>query len=307
MRLIDDDEIIVSPVKAAQVQSVRHATITRQVGMKQHIIIQSIRSDGIIDVVILISIPVLCQLLRTENQNRFIPVFVVLHDRQCSECFTQTDAIREDAAVVLFKLIDNRKHGISLEIIEHTPDFALLESSRLVREHILRNIIQELTEDMVQGHEIDEFWRIFSINCTDVFHHHVRDILHFFTVIPQLVKQLHILLGKWSLHAVDQIVGIVTALTSEVDRGEPGHRRIRCLCIFRIDSHKTHHVFARRVRLKSCFPANPVCAFLRNRTLSHLVAKLNLKLCTVQAGFSGKTRDIKLALLLLSFFLNKSW
>ena len=135
------NEIIVPPVKAAQVQTIGHATVTRQVCMKQDIIIQAICSNRIIDVVVLICIPVFGQLLRTENKDRFIAILIVFYDSQCSEGFTKTNTIRKDAAVVLFKLIDNRKHSISLEIIEHAPDFALLKSSCFIGQHILRDII----------------------------------------------------------------------------------------------------------------------------------------------------------------------
>ena len=125
---------------------------------------------------------------------------------------------------------------------------------------------------MVQGHKIDKFWRIFCIGRTDIFNYHIRDILHFFTVIPQLIKQLHILLREWCFHAVNHVVGVVTALTSDIYRGESGHWHISCLRIFRIDSHEARHIFSSRIRLEFGFSTNPICTFFSDRALGHLVA-----------------------------------
>ena len=272
MRLINDDEIIVSPVKAAQVKTIGHATITRQVGMKQNIIIQTIRSNRVINIVVFIGIPVFGQLLWTKNKDRFITIFIIFHDSQRGKSFTKTNTVRKDAAVIVFKLINNRKYSIPLEIIEHTPDFTLLKSSCFIGQHILRDIVQELTEDMVQGHKVDKFRRILCINRADIFNHHIRDILYFFTVIPQLFKQLHILLGKWSLHTVDHVVSVVAALTSNVYCGESRHWHISCLRIFRIDGHEARHVFSGRIRLKFSLSSDPICTFPGNRTLGHLIA-----------------------------------
>ena len=97
---------------------------------------------------------------------------------------------------------------------------------------------------MIQGHKIDELRRIFRIGRADVFQNHVRDILHLFTIIPQSIKKLHILLGERSFHAVDHVVAVIATLTADVHRRKPIDWHIGRLCCFRIHSHKASHVFA---------------------------------------------------------------
>ena len=160
---------------------------------------------------------------------------------------------------------------------------------------------------MVKGHEVDEFRRVFCIGGADIFNHHIRDILHFLTIIPELLEEMHILMGERCLHTVDHVVGIVAALAADIYGCKSGHGHIGCLRGSRINSHKTHHVLAGGVGLEFGLSANPIGAFLCNGTLSHFVAQLDFKFRAVQAGFSGKTGNIKLTLLLLRLFLHKGW
>ena len=75
-----------------------------------------------------------------------------LDNSQCGEGLAQTNAVRKDAAVVFFQLIDNGQHGVPLKIVERAPDFTLLKARGLVGKHILGYVIQKLAEDMVQRH-----------------------------------------------------------------------------------------------------------------------------------------------------------
>ena len=151
------------------------------------------------------------------------------------ERFTRTKTL---GAAYTEEAIKERIKGV------YTPDFALLEASSLVWQFIFRDIIQKFTEHMIQGHKIDELRRIFRIGRADVFQNHVRDILHLFTIIPQSIKKLHILLGERSFHAVDHVVAVIATLTADVHRRKPIDWHIGRLCCFRIHSHKASHVFA---------------------------------------------------------------
>ena len=137
VRLVDHDQVIVPPIQAIQIQPVGCAAVSRQIRVEQH------------DVIIPIGVPVGSQLLGAENQNRFVPVFVILDDSKRGKRFAQTNTVRQNAAIVFFELVDNRKDSIALKIIEHAPDFALLEAGRLIRQNVLRNIVKEFAEHMV--------------------------------------------------------------------------------------------------------------------------------------------------------------
>ena len=281
VRFINHHKIIVAPVQAIQVKTVGLSAIAGKVRMEQNIVVQPVRCNRVIDIVVLVCIPVFSQLLRAKHQHRLVSIFVILYNCQRSECFTKTDAISKDAAVVLFQFVDDGKHGIPLEIVQHTPDFALLETSSLVRQFIFRDIIQKFTEHMIQGHKIDELRRIFCIGCADVFQNHVRDILHLFTIIPQSIKKLHILLGERSFHAVDYVVAVIATLTADVHRRKPIDWHIGRLCCFRIHSHKASHVFTGGIRFEFCFFLDPVSTLFCDSSLGHLIAQLDFKLCTV--------------------------
>ena len=72
--------------------------------MVKHIVTKPVGSNGVIDIVIFISIPVVCQLLGAEHKNGLVAVFVVFNNGKGGKGFTKTDAIRKDAAVVFLLL-----------------------------------------------------------------------------------------------------------------------------------------------------------------------------------------------------------
>ena len=58
VRLIDDHKIVVTPVQAIKVEAIGKAAWTRKVSVEKDVIIQAVRRNRIIDIVILIGIPV---------------------------------------------------------------------------------------------------------------------------------------------------------------------------------------------------------------------------------------------------------
>ena len=104
--------------------------------MEQDIIIQPIRCNRVVHIVVLIGIPVFRQLFGTQHQNRLVSILIIFYDSQCGKCLAKTNTVRKDAAVVLFQLIDDGKHRILLEVVQQAPDFALLKAGCLVRQFI---------------------------------------------------------------------------------------------------------------------------------------------------------------------------
>ena len=297
--LVDDHQIIVAPVEAIQIQAVGLTVRPGKVCMKQHIIVKPVSCNRIVDIVILIGIPVLRQPLGAQHKNRFVPVFIVFNHGQRSESLAQTDAIRQDAAVILFQLIDDGQHRIPLEVVQHAPDLALLEACCLIWQDILGDVLQELAEDIVQCNEVNHFRRVFVERSRDVFNDGFRHILQLIPVIPDGVEQLHIGLRHRSvIHAVDHIVHIVTAFASQVDRCKSGNRHVDDLLLTAGNRHKRTHVVSGNIGFEFCLSANPVSALLSNRLLGHLIAQLDLKLRAIKTLLPAQTRNIEFPALL---------
>ena len=132
----------------------------------------------------------------------------------------------------------------------------------------------------------------------DVVQHNIRHILHFRFVIPKGIEQLHVLRSERRFHAVDHVVGVVAALTANINRGETVDRHIGRLLSFRGNGHKTAHILAGCVGFERCLAADPLSAFFCDSALRHFITQFNLKLSTVQAALATDSGDVKFALLL---------
>ena len=73
--------------------------------MIKHIVPKPVGSNGVVDIVILIGIPVVRQFLGAKHKNGLVAVFVVFNNGKCGKGFTKTDAIRKNTAVVFFKFV----------------------------------------------------------------------------------------------------------------------------------------------------------------------------------------------------------
>ena len=96
---------------------------TVQISMVQNIIAKSVAGNRVVDVVIFVGIPVVGKLLGTKNQNGFVAVLVVLDNCQGSKCFTKTDAVGQNTAIVLFQFVDDRKNSIIVSIVSWVKGF----------------------------------------------------------------------------------------------------------------------------------------------------------------------------------------
>ena len=73
-------------------------------------------SNGIVDIVILIGIPVVRQFLGAKHKNGLVAVFVVFNNGKGGKGFTKTNTVCKNAAVELLKFVYDSKSGISLEL-----------------------------------------------------------------------------------------------------------------------------------------------------------------------------------------------
>ena len=118
--------------------------------MKQNIITETIPCDRVVEIIAFVGIPVSRELLRAQYEDSFVAVFIILDHRKSREGLTETDAVSENTTVVFFQLIDDCETSLTLEVIQHLPDLALLEAGGFVGQHILGNVFQKLVEDIVQ-------------------------------------------------------------------------------------------------------------------------------------------------------------
>ena len=157
--------------------------------MVQNVIPQSIRRNRIVDVVRFVGRPVVRKLLGAEHQHAQIAVFVIFDNSQRSKCLAEADAVRQNAAVILFQLTDNCENRVFLECVEFVPDLALTETVGIVRQIVGGYIGQEIAENMVEREEIRKLRAVFPICSSDTFEYLLRHIFHFSAVCPELVKE----------------------------------------------------------------------------------------------------------------------
>ena len=194
--------------------------------MKEHIVVQAICRNRVVDIIVFIGVPVLRKLFRAEHQHGLVAALIVLDHRESREGFSESHAVCQNTAVIGLKLIDDRKHRIALKVIEQAPDFTLLKSGRLVRQHVLGDIVQKFMKHVVERHKIDEFRRILLIDGADSLNDRLGHILHSATVIPKRLKVPDKGLGDFGLLArflfhADYILNkTVSALCPQIDGGK---------------------------------------------------------------------------------------
>ena len=133
---IYNHEVVVAPVDAFKVCTIRIAVGTRKVGVIKHIITEAVVNQWVIYIIAPVSNPVVKQFLRAQNENRLVAVFVILNDRKSGERLAKTYAVGKNAAVKLLQLVDDSESGIALEVVKFIPDNARLEAGCLIRQHV---------------------------------------------------------------------------------------------------------------------------------------------------------------------------
>ena len=134
---VDHHQIIVAPVDSREIDLSRMAVLAGEVGVVQHVVAEPILRNGVVDVVALVGHPVFGELLGAEHEHGFVPVFVILDHSQRCKGLAQTDAVRKNAAIEGFELVDDGKRRIPLEVVQHFPDLGVLEAGCLIRQIVL--------------------------------------------------------------------------------------------------------------------------------------------------------------------------
>ena len=156
--------------------------------MVKHVIAQTIFKQHIIGQILPVCYPVVADFFGTQNQHRFVAQLIVFDNAQGAEGLAKTDAVSQDAAIVFFQFANAAHDCIFLKVIQPFPYLRLLETGRVVRQDIFRQVFQELTENVVEDEKVDCLRRVFFIDRTDVFHDLVCDVLQFCLVVPYLIE-----------------------------------------------------------------------------------------------------------------------
>ena len=102
--------------------------------MIKYIITEPIFGYRLVYVVAFVCVPVGGEFFRAEYKTRLVAVFIVFYHGEGSKGLAETDAVSQNTAVELFKLADDSENSVALEIVEHSPDFALLEAGSFIAE-----------------------------------------------------------------------------------------------------------------------------------------------------------------------------
>ena len=291
---IDDYQIIVTPIQARQIDPARHSGFAGEVCMIEHVIAQAVLRYRVVDVISLIRRPVFRQLLGAQYQHGSVAVFIVLDDRKRREGLSQSHAVRQYAAVVLFQLIDDGQRRVLLKTIEHVPYLGLLEARQIVGQDVFGSLLQKRLEYVVQREEVDKFWGVLLVDRRDAFHNAVCHILQLLRVVPYFLKEIQELAPVFkSLCAVHKVKNVVATLTTKVN----GRKAVNGHIGGFVHVDEALYLLVRNVRAKMHLAAYPLRTLLSDSLLRQFVAQLNLKFGAVKAPLPGQTRNVKFPLL----------
>ena len=309
MRLVNHHEVVVAPVQLRKVDAdVGRTMLTPQIGVKEHVIPQVVGADGIVGGIRTVCHPVVMELFGAQDQHVAVSSLEILNHRERREGLAQADGICQDAPVVGLEFVDDGERGVLLEVVEHVPDSAVPEAGGVLGEGVVGRIVEELGEDMVERHVIDEFRRILAVHLFNAVGDGVGDVLHKFGIVPQFVEFAEESLGKAS-RVLAHAHGTPRAFTgAQLHGGELWERHVAGG--FAVVGAR-EQIAARDVAgcgfegYVAC--ANPFGAFVCEVLLREFVAKFDLQLRAIQTLLAFQTRDVELAQLLGIFILGEGF
>ena len=177
VRLVDDDEVVISPVQRREVDVAGVAALAAEIGVGDDIEAKAVRAEGIEKAVGIIDRPVVAKLFRAENKDPLVLQLEIFHDCQGLVGFSESNAIRDDAPVVSQNFIDSTFGAVLLKLKEGFPNFAFKEAGLAKVCIRLARVAKELLEDVIERLIVDEFRSVVFVKLLEV----VQDIrLHIF-------------------------------------------------------------------------------------------------------------------------------
>src|SRR5687768_5852586 len=139
-------------------------------------------------VVRLINRPVFAKFFWTEHKDTLVSQLEVLDDRQRLESFSQANAVRQDATVVLEDFVDGAFNAIALKLKKSFPNICVYNLDVLIEQATLFLIGQEILKDVEKGFEVDEFGGVVLIELIQIKQYVLLYVGDEFRIIPQLIE-----------------------------------------------------------------------------------------------------------------------
>ena len=117
MRFVNHHEIVVGPIEGFQINVATHATVTRQIRVIEHVIVEPVIRKNIAGIVASVHGPIITQAFWCKHEYPVIAQLIVFDYCQRFERFTQAHAVCDDATLVLFQLADCSYYAVFLKII----------------------------------------------------------------------------------------------------------------------------------------------------------------------------------------------
>src|SRR5690606_30592642 len=114
-----------APVHAVQGNTKRLAGSPGQVCVRQNIVIEPVLCEDVGGQVRIVVPPVVRKLLGAKYEDGSVAEFVVFDDGERGEGLAESHAVREDAPVVCFELVDDASRRVLLIVEELVPDYAV--------------------------------------------------------------------------------------------------------------------------------------------------------------------------------------
>ena len=303
--LVDDHQIECPPLQVFQVGVPALATAARQVRVVQHLVGESVLSQGITFITRLRpERPVLTQALGAQDQDVLVELLVVLDDGECFERLAQADAVGDDAAVVLFQLTNRPDDGVLLEIVQLVPDHRLEKTGVFTRVVVLV-LLKETPEDVVEGQEIDECGGIVCVQRLDLRSDLLGDVTGQGVIGPHRLKLRHeecdLRLGLIPRIMGDHRQRVRSAFHAQSLQGEGGalsrqQMGAHARAFDDVGRRMLEHVFAPHGTQGDLLP-EPGCTRPRESALVQLVAQRQFQVRVSERSFSlalRPSRDIEL-------------
>ena len=118
-----------------------------------------------------------------------MPRFVILYYRESSEGFSQTNRVRQDAAVIRLKLVDDSQSGIALEIVQYAPNLRIPETGYFFWEKVFVDVVKEFFKYVLKNGVVEQLGRVLLIERCDRFDYLLGNVFRALFVFPRIVKQ----------------------------------------------------------------------------------------------------------------------
>ena len=190
MGLVDDDEVVSTPVKIGQFVSVHLASFATKVGMRKHMVAEAVFREGAEDVTRTVDRPVAAEFFRAEDENLLVTKLEVFDDGEGGVSFAQADTVCEDAAVVAFDLVDGGTCPIALEGVERLPDLSIWKSDTPKVIVDFKAFVDVAAEEFEEGLVVNKLRRLVAVNLEQVIEDclfHVGDARG---IVPEFVEPL---------------------------------------------------------------------------------------------------------------------